>query len=68
MSRTRSIYDEIFTLLLEAENVINCRQLNYISDNKDESFITPDHLMHEGQLNKKYFVYDNTDQINSKNA
>ena len=60
MGRARLTYDEIFTLLLEVENVINCRSLTYISDSKDESFITAYQLMYGHHRNEKCFNYDDS--------
>ena len=50
MGRARLTYDKIFTLLLEVENVINCRPLTHISDSNDESFITPYQLMYVNRM------------------
>ena len=67
MGRTRLTYDEIFTLLLEVENIINCRPLTYISDNKDESFITPYHLMHGRSPKEKCLAWNDSDDIYGDN-
>ena len=45
MGRARLTYDEILTILIEMESIINSRPLTYMSDNHDESFITPYRLM-----------------------
>ena len=68
MDRARLRYDEVFILLLEAENVIHFRTLAYISDNKDENFNIPYHLMHGHQPNKKRCEYDDIDKINAENV
>lgn len=52
--RPRIRCDEIFTLLLEVESVINCLPFayQYFSDNKDENFINIYQLMHGCQPTK----------------
>ena len=38
MGRARLTYDEILTILIEIESIINSRPLTYMSDNHDDSF------------------------------
>ena len=53
MGRARLTCDKILTILIEIESIINSRPLAYMSDNHDESFITPYHLIYGKILTAK---------------
>ena len=63
MGRARLTYDEILTILIEIESIINSRPLTYMSDNHDEIFITPYHLIYGRHINDKCYKYDARNEI-----
>ena len=63
MGRARLTYDKILTILIEIESIINSRPLTYMSDNHDESFITPHYTLRH--INEKYYKYDARNEITS---
>ena len=63
MGRARLTYDKILTILIEIESIINSRPLTYMSDNHDESFITPYYTLRH--INEKYYKYDARNEITS---
>ena len=44
-------FDEIQTVMLEIENVINSKLLCYLNDDDVEEILTPNHLLYRRQLN-----------------
>ena len=65
MGRARLTYDDILTILVEIESIINSRPLTYMSDKHDESFITPYHLIYGRYINEKCYKYDARNEITS---
>ena len=65
MERARLTYEEILTILIEIENIINSRPLTYMSDNHDKSFSTPYHLIYERHIHEKCYKYDARNEITS---
>ena len=61
MGRARFTYDELFTLLVEVENVLNSRPLTYVSESQDESFISPYHLLYGRYPSEKCFDFAEKD-------
>ena len=53
MGRARLTYDKILTILIEIESIIKSRPLAYMSNNHDENFITPYHLIYGKILTAK---------------
>ena len=48
-------FDELNTVVIEAENTLNSRPLTYLSDENFQSSLTPNHLIHGHNINSKYF-------------
>ena len=65
MERARLTYDEILRILIEIESIINSRTLTYMSNNPNESFITPYHLIYRRHINEKCHKYDARNEITS---
>ena len=65
MGKALLTYDEILTILIEIESIISSRPLTYMSDNHDESFITPYHLIYGRHINEKCYKYDARNEITS---
>ena len=65
MGRASSTYDEILTILIEIESIINSRPLTYMSDNHDEGFITPYHLIYGCHIHEKCYKYNAKNEISS---
>ena len=65
MGKARLTYDEILKILIEIESIINSRPLTYMSNNHDESFITPYHLIYGRHINEKCYKYDARNEITS---
>ena len=54
-------FEQLMTMLLEVESVLNSRPLTYIDDNPNTQTLTPNHLIFGRQLNEKCF--ENTGEI-----
>ena len=65
MGRASSTYEEILTMLIEIESTINSGPLTYMSDNYDEGFITPYHLIYGRHMHEKYYKYNARNEISS---
>ena len=65
MERARLTYDEILRILIEIESIINSRTLTYMSNNPNESFIAPYHLIYRRHINEKCHKYDARNEITS---
>ena len=63
--RARLTYDEIMTIFVEIERIINSQPLTYMGDNHAESFITPFHLIYGRHINEKRYKYDAMNEITS---
>ena len=46
LGRARLTYEEMETVLIEAENVINNRPMTYIDNDSTQGAVTPNHLLH----------------------
>ena len=58
MGKARLTYDEILTTLVEIKSIMNFLPLTYMSDNHNESCITPHHLIYTCHVNEKCYKYD----------
>ena len=65
LGKARVSYEELETVLIEIESVINNRPLTYVGDEIDKGPITPNHLIygrkllpvnHRGVLTEKYDI------------
>ena len=65
MGKALLTYDEILKILIEIESIISSRPLTYMSNNHDESFITPYHLIYGRHINEKCYKYDARNEITS---
>ena len=65
MRIARLTYDVILTILVEIKSIINSRPWTYISDNHDQNFITPYHLICGRHINEKCYKYDGRNEIAS---
>ena len=54
------------TILVEIESIINSLPFTYMSDNYDESFITPYHLIYGRHINHQCCKYDARNEITSE--
>ena len=52
-------FEELHTLLLQIENMMNTRSLTYLSKENCGEHITPSHLMYGRITNRRNFVDDN---------
>ena len=51
VGRSKLSYDELQTLLLEIELILNSRPLCYLYDDDQEDILTPDHLLYGRNFN-----------------
>ena len=51
IGKSKLSYDELQTVLLEIENVLNSRPLCYLYDDDHEHIVTPNHLLYGRKLN-----------------
>ena len=62
--KTKLDYEEVETLLIEIEGVLNCRPLCYVDDSDLTEPITPSHLMYGRNIQKRS-ILENTDREDS---
>ena len=56
-------FEELHTILVQIENMMNTRPLTYLSGKNCDKHITPSHLMYGRNINKRNIEYDNDDII-----
>ena len=56
-------FEELHTVLVQIENMINTRPLTYLSDKTCDEYITPSHLMYGRNINRRNVVDDNDNII-----
>ena len=52
-------FEELHTLLVQIENMMNTRSLTYLSDENCDEHITPSHLIYGRITNRRNLVDDN---------
>ena len=57
-------YEELYTVLVQVENMMNTRPLTYLSEENYDEHITPSHLMYGRNINKRSIFDENNDIIN----
>ena len=68
MGKARLTYDEMLTILIEIESIINSLPLTYMSDNHDERFTRPFHVIYGRHINEKCYKYDARNEIISNQS
>ena len=56
-------FEELHTVLVQIEDMINTRPLTYLSDKTCDEYITPSHLMYGRNINRRNVVDDNDNII-----
>ena len=56
-------FEELHTVLVQIENMMNTRPLTYLSEENCDEHITPSHLMYGRNINRRNIVNDNDNVI-----
>ena len=56
-------FEELHTVLVQIENMMNTRPPTYLSEGNCDEHITPSHLMYDRNINRKNIVNDNDNVI-----
>ena len=63
MGSAKLNFEELHTVLVQIENMMNTRPLTYLSEENCDEHITPSHLMYGRNINRRNIVNDNDNVI-----
>ena len=67
LGNTRLTFEELTTILIQVESVINCRPLTFISDDDTVEALKPYHLLFGRNINNRVKVLNDTEvELNSE--